>query len=564
MWIWNGPQATAEVGKTVKFPGTGTRDQNVTIYQSVDFDLKVDTAHSTLFSDGTYGSVSVIFQSWFTVGGGWNGLPGSAAIQNTTAWQHFSLPLGTVLPVPYQLNRLNISFYSNPPQNALGPVKLWIDNVTIKAPPVNVPAPTLGTVTNVPSPVTKAIQGLNVLEDTTGNAFWDRQSLEFITNHNLSWVGRASSGVTYSFTIVGYPNSQNCEAYMFLVPNAAGNEGGPDWSEPNCIIAELQGGPNNATFSFNIKTNTPNANPALYASLPYSTVYGQWTVKFTSDTSITLIAPDGVTQTNFSISADAAAKFAETTGFNIYLGMQANQADGMNQPVVFGSFAVTGVPSAYSENFLAETSLDTTNVWRMECSQPLAAFILPATGADWVSWTIPDAGFNTQVAPTVVGDAASWNALSGRIVPLWGGRKQLVNNSDVGGNAGYFRLVKRTFTQLQVLLPGEQNAPNTPTGKTGTPDEVYLSQGGNEDVTVNAVDNNYNIVNSSDTIQLTCSTDPLSFMPNNAAMSGGTATFTDLNAVAFGTTGLQTITAADVTPGSTIPTANSSQVLVGN
>ena len=380
----------------------------------------------------------------------------------------------------------------------------------------------MGTVTNVPSPVTKAIQGLNVLEDTTGNAFWDRQSLEFITNHNLSWVGRASSGVTYSFTIVGYPNSQNCEAYMFLVPNAAGNEGGPDWSEPNCIIAELQGGPNNATFSFNIKTNTPNANPALYASLPYSTVYGQWTVKFTSDTSITLIAPDGVTQTNFSISADAAAKFAETTGFNIYLGMQANQADGMNQPVVFGSFAVTGVPSAYSENFLAETSLDTTNVWRMECSQPLAAFILPATGADWVSWTIPDAGFNTQVAPTVVGDAASWNALSGRIVPLWGGRKQLVNNSDVGGNAAFFRMIKRVYSKLQVLLPGEVGAPNTLTGKTGTPTPVSMGAPayGNEDVTVNAVDDNWNIVSVNDGITLT-STDGLAILPGDSALSNG-------------------------------------------
>jgi len=31
-------------------------------------------------------------------------------------------------------------------------------------------------------------------------------------------------------------------------------------------------------------------------------------------------------------------------------------------------------------------------------------------------------------------------------------------------------MVKRAFTQLQVLLPGETNAPNTTTGKIGTPD----------------------------------------------------------------------------------------------
>ncbi len=532
------------------WPGT-----DITAYQSVDFDLKVDVNNSTLFSDGTYGGVQVIPQSW--TAGGWYSL-GGATIQNSGNWQHITVQLGTTLPVPYPVNRLNISFYSNPPENALGPVKFWIDNVTIKAPPVNIPPPTVGTVTNVPSPVTKAIPGLNVLEVTEGNGYWDRQSLELMTSTGLSWVGRTGSGpVTYSFSIVGYPNSQNCEAYMFLVPNAVGNEGSADWNEANVICAELQGGPNNATFSFNIKTDATSANPALYASLPYSTVYGKWTVKFTSDTSVTLIAPDNVTQTNFSISADQAAKFAESSGFNIYLGMQANQLDGMNQPVVFGNFAVAGagVPSAYSENFLAESVLNTTTIWRNStCSQPLAAFIVPSTGADWLSWTIPDTGFSLEVAPAVDTAAIAWNGLGGSIVPLWGGRMELVSNSDLpSGNTAFFRLVKRVFTKLQILLPGMTAAPNTENGYSGSPTAQQADADGDYPfpVIVNAVDDNWNPVNATgDTIQLT-STDSGNFLVTDndlgelALSSGGTVTFT----VVFLANGSATITATDVDDG---------------
>jgi hypothetical protein len=113
------------------------------------------------------------------------------------------------------------------------------------------------------------------------------------------------------------------------------------------------------------------------------------------------------------------------------------------------------------------------------------------------------------------------------------------------------------------LLPGEVAAPNTLTGKTtATPTPVSLGAGGNEDVTVNAVDDDWNIVNSSDTISLS-SSDELAFLPLNMAMSGGTVTFSGLNAIGFSTEGSQTITAMDAAPGSTIPTATSAPVTVG-
>src|SRR5206468_10660809 len=50
------------------------------------------------------------------------------------------------------------------------------------------------------------------------------------------------------------------------------------------------------------------------------------------------------------------------------------------------------------------------------------------------------------------------------------------------------------FVKLQLLVPGETAAPGTTTGKTGTP--TARTSGAAFNVTVNAVDANWNVVNS--------------------------------------------------------------------
>ncbi len=84
-------------------------------------------------------------------------------------------------------------------------------------------------------------------------------------------------------------------------------------------------------------------------------IFGKWTLKFTSDTDATLIAPDG-SSTNVVVPAHNVGHFAEqaTPGFRIYLGMQANNANAQNQAVVYANFEVAGTPSPFSENFLTD------------------------------------------------------------------------------------------------------------------------------------------------------------------------------------------------------------------
>ena len=119
-------------------------------------------------------------------------------------------------------------------------------------------------------------------------------------------------------------------------------------------------------------------------------------------------------------------------------------------------------------------------------------------------------------------------------------RAQAVAGSEVPtGNAAFFELIQRTASQLQVLFPGETNAPNTTTGKGGTPTPV--NNGDAVNVTVNSVDATYHIVSNADKITLT-SSDGSALLPNDFNLVGGTATAS----VYFLTSGSQTVTATDV------------------
>src|SRR5437867_8027793 len=78
------------------------------------------------------------------------------------------------------------------------------------------------------------------------------------------------------------------------------------------------------------------------------------------------------------------------------------------------------------------------------------------------------------------------------------------------------------FAKLQLLVPGETAAPGTPTGKTGTP--TARTAGTAFNVTVNAVDALWNLINTNDTAHIT-SSDTNASLPSDAALSGGTQTY---------------------------------------
>ena len=460
--------------------------------------------------------------------------------------------------------------------------RFWIDNVMLEGTAV-APPPTV-------LPPVAAIPGLNVFASTQGNGYFDRQEVKLRQSSGLTWVGQATAGnpVSYSFTIVGYPNSVNCKAFLFLVPNPAANDNAPDWNETNCAIAYIQGDSTSATMRFQYKVNEANQQAMYgagtetrgsYTNAPGSWngvtsnyfesgdlgfvtnngVLGTWMVEFDSDSSVTLIAPNG-NRSSSVMPAYNVGYFGESTGFNVYLGMQANQADAMNQAVVFSKITISGTQSPFSEDFLSDSSLDSYGTWDNSVSGgPKGVLVVPCGSPYWVSWTLPAAGYSLieSVCPTT---NALWNCVTSHApISMSGVARQLISANDATSTSGeFFQLVKRTFAQLQVLLPGESNAPNTPTGKSGTPTPVSVAVNSGEIVlTVLAVDAQWNPVSSvNDNISLS-SSDLDAILPIVAPLVNGSARFT----LYLQDTGDQTVTATDsASPG--IPAATTSQVSV--
>ena len=113
------------------------------------------------------------------------------------------------------------------------------------------------------------------------------------------------------------------------------------------------------------------------------------------------------------------------------------------------------------------------------------------------------------------------------------------------------------LAKLQLLMPGETAAPGSASGKTGTPGAETAGTG--YSVTVNAVDANWNVVNTNDTVAIT-SSDTNATLPANAALSGGTRTLSLTN----NTAGSWTVTASDTThTGVTANTSPSITVTAG-
>jgi hypothetical protein len=173
-------------------------------------------------------------------------------------------------------------------------------------------------------------------------------------------------------------------------------------------------------------------------------------------------------------------------------------------------------------------------------NSPPNQIFVTANDAYWLHWGLPDNGFSplkmTALHGGTVTDIGNNIFLNGS--EHW---TKLAQSDLPGPNQGFFRMIDRPFSQLQILFPGETNAPNTVSGKVGTPNTI--NQNDLVTFTVNACDSAWHIVNvSGDMIEITTSgTDVL---PNNPSLVSGSTTaqvqFTSAP-------GPDTVTAADVT-----------------
>jgi len=124
-----------------------------------------------------------------------------------------------------------------------------------------------------------------------------------------------------------------------------------------------------------------------------------------------------------------------------------------------------------------------------------------------------------------------------------------------GPTSSSFTVNAGSLNKLQVLLPGESAVPGSATGKQGSP--TAQTAGTAFNVTVRGVDADWNLASSTDVVHL-ASTDANAALPSDAALAGGTKTFS----VILKTAGSRTITASDTT--NALVTSNTSASVAVN
>ena len=542
----------------------GGASVDMTKFSSVDFDFKYDTnstitptnrAQFNLMVDNA--RVSSTGVTLTNIGNS-----GATAASFDGNWHHLSV--GIPLTISGVTASKGPGFQIFNPAGTAGSFRYWVANLELVARLTVAPPPVVS--------LTPIISGLWQFADATPN--YNRQNVRTDNNNadfNVDWVGRAKP-VTYSWTIGAFPKTPGFDVDMTITPDPAAGitYADPDWSATNALWMNIQANADGTvTAGIAWKTNQPAGNSQYYAQpgqmvpgnveatgLTVPSAVGTWSVTFTSDTAITITAPNGA-HTNATLPADIAAAY---TNVSFFLNSTMNNNANVGQYVVFTGLNITGVGTPVHETFQGSLNTPflqlTSQGYGGSTTPPNQIFATSADDAFWFHWTLPDSGFGPVTKPSLA--AANWTDLGLPILLNGGSRWVLVPKASLpGASQGYFAVLKRTFSRLQVLLPGETAAPGTPTGKTGTPDPV--ANGAIVNATVNAVDSQYfTIAGVTDMINITTS-DANAITPNNAALVNGTGQF----AVQMGTPGSQTITATDIAATATnIPPAVSASFTV--
>ena len=548
-------------------------EANLLNFDYVSFDIFVGTnAAFVPDSSGGWGTLGVgVITSGYgyeQFGGGSVEIPGNAS--NT--WVHIQVPIDHTLAGITTIPGICFDYnqYGGYPTNDLN---FWIGNLVVHYSGLPPPPPS-GTLTKVVPGLTQfadnqpSYNRIDIRTDQSGTA-------------NLTWVG--NPGAKFSWTIASFPPAaySNYLSGLSLTPDAVASQdySDPDWSASNDLWIAIQNNADGtATAGIAWKTNQPAGNSQLFSptngqliaynvqtnGLTVPSAVGTWSLTFVDNTHVTLTYSNGSTvlSTNAVLDPNFVALCGGYIGAYLYSSPTVNANIG--QWCTYSKYQITGVGTPVNEDltsgalaspFLILNSQNYYYTGDYTNNPPNQVF---ATAADayWFAWTLPDANFS-PISGSNIAAKSSWSPISGTYFQNGATHVLELTKSQLPGTSqGYFGLIQRVATQIQVLLPGQTNAPNTALGYTGTPTPISISGQGltTTTITVNACDANWNIVSVTDEIQITGSSDAAAYLPeSNVFMTGGTAQFVDPNGILFQTTGLQTVTAGDISEPSFAP-----------
>jgi hypothetical protein len=527
---------------------------NILLYTNITFYIRMAPGTPPRVTGGTNTDFGAIGVGISTPGNGFEQFGGSVTIPlaASNSWVFMTVPVNyTVSTTTAKGIVFDYNSYGGYP---LFPVSFNIDslqfNITPGPPP---PPPTM-------SAPFAAISGLNTIDADQGNSGqqYNRYQICTVASTGYSFINQPS--VTYTWNIKSFPlgtGGGGFQQHFFIVGNYAPGQydQAADYNLPdvlwftvqqNDVLATNDGvvydSAGTANFNFRLKTNEASGNSMLFnTTSPTDTVNnpngwpiepiatlaapsgaeGTWSVTIANNTNITVSGPGGVS-TNFSITAAQAALFADPV--SLILGGQPNNTNAYGRGVVYGSFTASGA-QPINDNFLTDTTLNTT-IWKNLSNDTNGLYLVPATSAYWVGWSLPDAGFSLQ-SKANLGVSGGWTLSTAPIIRVNAQDRALIDSSALpSATQGYFQLIQYQASQLQVLLGGQTNAPGTLSGYTGTATNVSATaDNGQVTVTVNAVDPTFHIVaGDSDTVAVTSSDVSNGTNPLPAPLVNGTLT----------------------------------------
>jgi hypothetical protein len=390
------------------------------------------------------------------------------------AWVHVTIPIDRTKPGLGDTYGVWIrKWICNPPANPgdwqtghvitnSGNYEFFVDNVVLIGDDP-LPNPTM-------SPPVPATAGMNFIAASAQQ--YDRQEIRTVAT-NYSWIG-ASGPVTYSVDVAKLgDNSAPGTLFFHWVPGGADpNANDSDWHEPHVLMWSIGNNVDGTAWSsLRYKTNAPNDNGNMYGSGNLggpgsATGKGTWSITFDGNTTATMTSPDGTTLTA-NLPPEVITIFQTRPGMQVNIGQVPNNGPTpAGQKSVITGARFTGTPSTIDSNFLP-ADVD-TNIWRAFPNGPNGVKWVPSTSPFWLSWSLPANGFSLQSKAAL--GAGLWNDPTPWGFDVGGKHHVLLSAADIPSqNGGYFRLIKRAASRLLILLPGETNAPNTVTGKIGTP-----------------------------------------------------------------------------------------------
>ena len=198
---------------------------------------------------------------------------------------------------------------------------------------------------------------------------------------------------------------------------------------------------------------------------------------------------------------------------------------------------------------VASASTSAVNIGQLVALRPLRSFVVEAEGGGNIGSQVAGFSFNIQVTALTPGgatdtsfngtvDISSTGTLSAGsgttasfvngVLASWSVRISNVGSftitaTETGAQSFGLSNAFPVVPKLQLLVPGETAAPGTLSGKTGTP--ITQTGGTPFNVTVNGVDEYWNVVvTATDSVGLT-SSDGAAVLPPAAALVNGTQTF---------------------------------------